>query len=171
NITVSDECYQRLSGRIVTSAGRFVLDGGDFPRRTDTSLELAPAQVEKLAEDFRKLYLSLKSADRMCYLTSFASEEEILTYGEGFHRLHSMYRAGGELVLHGRSPEGKIALMNYGLSRVMVSRLARAGVAIAVCFAPPTSAAIQLANDYYISVICTGLGEAMRVYSAPWRVI
>lgn len=170
NITVNDTCIARLQERIIHST-RPILADLSFPRRADMSLEVPPGEVADLGARFRQLFLSLKSTERMCYLASMANRTEVLTYGEGFHRLNALYRAMGELVANNRPTEGKIALMNYGLSRLMVSKLARAGVAMAICFAPPTSSAIALANDYYLTICVAGMGEPTRVYSAPWRVI
>lgn len=170
DITVTDACFARISSRISKEP---VVRLGDVPisREADTSLEISPAQVGQLGEQFRKLYLSLRSPERMCYLTGIASEEEILTYGEGFHRLNSLYRALGEMVIHRQSSERKIVLSNYGMTRAHVHKLARAGISMAISLTTPTSSAIKLANDYYITLASAGLGEATRVYSAAWRLV
>ena len=170
DITLSDACFKKLQSRVDTTTTP-VIGETSFGAKTDTILELDHEGVESLARNFRQLFLSLKSAERMCYLSSIATSADILTYGEGFHRINSFYRAMGEMVRNNQDQEGKIALMNFGLSRVLVSKLARAGIAMAICFAPPTSSAIDLANDYYVSIICASNGQGTRVYSAPWRVI
>lgn len=170
SVTVEDSCLERMQDRIV-STPRPTLADVPFPRRADTELEIAPGEVNELGSKFRQLFLSLKSTERMCYLAALANRAEVLTYGEGFHRINALYRAMGELVSNNRTTDSKIALCNYGLSRMMVNKLARAGVGLAICFAPPTSSAIELANDYYLTICVAGLGEDTRVYSAPWRVI
>ncbi|MCK6440039.1 MAG: formate dehydrogenase accessory sulfurtransferase FdhD [Planctomycetes bacterium] len=171
DIRITDDCYGRLDARIERSSAKPIIGEAPFIKRSDTALELNHSGVEALAKQFRQLFLSLKSAERMSYLASVATEGEILTYGEGFHRINALYRSIGELVRNGQSVEGKIALTNFGLSQMMVSKLARAGIAMVICFAPPTSSAIQVANDYYVTLVCVNSGEGTRIYSAPWRVI
>jgi len=170
DITLTPQCLDQLEQRLASEKGLLAGDS-PFERRTDTSLELEPEIVDKLAENFRKLFLSLKSAERMCYLCCIASPQEILTYGEGFHRINAMYRAIGELALNGQSTLNKVALVNFGLSRSHAIRLARTGISIAVCLAPPTSAAIEVANNYYLTIVQAAMGSGTRVYSSPWRVI
>lgn len=169
-VTVTDEAAHRLETRALTGPlGR--LAEPPFPRRVTTELELKPEAVAELAQRFRKLYLGLKSNERMCYLAAFAQDGEIQSYGEGFHRINAMYRALGELVLAGVAPANRIALTNFGLTRQMTLRLARAGVCMAVTAAAPSSAAIKVGNDYYLSIVSTAIGGQLTVYSAPWRVI
>jgi FdhD protein len=170
DIRVSDKCFGRVMDRVPVGPLP-VLGEPPFDRRADANLELKPDEVAALAEKFRKLFLSLKSAERMCYLCAVASPGEILSYGEGFHRINAMFRAMGEPVLNGLSLEGKIALMNFGPTRAMVSKLARTGVAMAICFAPPTSAAVEMGNAYFLTIIQAGTGSSIRVYSSPWRVV
>jgi FdhD protein len=169
-VTVSDKAADALAVRALTGPVGKLADPY-FARRVGTETELAPEQVVELAQRFKKLFLSLKSNERMCYLAAFAQNGEIHSYGEGFHRINAMYRALGELVLAGVAPEGRIALTNFGLTKQMTLRLARAGVCMAICAAPPSSAAIELANEYYLCVVSTAIGGQLTVYSAPWRVI
>jgi len=169
-VTVSDEAAQRLATRVFTvPVGK--LSEPEFPRRVTTELELTPEQVIEMSGRFRKLFLGLRSSDRMCYLAAFAQNGEIQSYGEGFHRINAMYRALGELVIAGVAPNNRIALANFGLTQQMTLRLARAGVCMAICAAPPSNAAIEVANDYYLCVVSTAIGSQLTVYSAPWRVI
>jgi FdhD protein len=169
-VTIADESASKLSARaIMAPVGR--LAEPDFPRRVTTELEMTPEQVSELAGRFRKLFLGLRSSDRMCYLAAFAQNGEIHSYGEGFHRINAMYRALGELIVAGVAPANRIALANFGLTQQMTLRLARAGVAMAICAAPPSSAAIEVANDYYLCIVSTAIGSQITVYSAPWRVI
>lgn len=169
-VTVSETSADALALRALTGpVGK--LAEPHFARRVGTETELHPEQVCELAQRFKKLFLSLKSNERMCYLAAFAQDGEIHSYGEGFHRINAMYRALGELVLAGVAPEGRIALTNFGLTKQLALRLARAGVCMAVCAAPPSSAAIETANDYYLCIVSTAVGGQLTVYSAPWRVI
>lgn len=169
-IRVTDDCFRRLEERVGLGPIT-VLGDPPFERRTDTALELSPAAVAGLGGRFRKLFRTLQSDERMCYLAAVANSDEILTYGEGFHRVNALLRAVGELVLNGQSTDGKVVLMNFGPSRHMIAKLARAGVSMGICFAPPTTAAIELANDSYLTLVLAGTGQSIRVYSAPWRVI
>lgn len=169
-ITISEEAAAALETRALTGPVGTLAEP-DFPRRVTTELELKPEQVAELAQRFKRLFLGLRSSERMCYLAAFAQNGEIHSYGEGFHRINAMYRALGELVIAGVSPENRIALANFGLTRQMTLRLARAGVCMAICAAPPSSAAIQAGNDYYLSIVSTAIGNRITVYSAPWRVI
>lgn len=169
-VTISEEAGSRLSARAITApVGK--LSEPDFPRRVTTELELTPEQVSELSSRFRKLFLGLRSSDRMCYLAAFAQNGEIHSYGEGFHRINAMYRALGELVIAGVAPQNRIMLANYGLTQQMTMRLARAGVCMAITAAPPSNAAIEIANDYYLCIVSTAIGSQITVYSAPWRVI
>ena len=169
-VTVSQDAGLQLSARAITApVGR--LAEPEFPRRVTTELELTPEQVTELAGRFRKLFLGLRSSDRMCYLAAFAQNGEIHSYGEGFHRINAMYRALGELVIAGVAPENRIALANFGLTQQMTMRLARAGVCMAITAAPPSNAAIEIANEYYLCIVSTAVGGQITVYSAPWRVI
>lgn len=170
DIRVTEECFSRLEMR-VPFGPITMLGDPPFERRTDTHLELAPAEVIALASKFRKLFRSLHSDERMCYLSAIANREEILAYGEGFHRVNSLLRAVGEVVLNGQATDGKVALMNFGPSRHIVAKLARAGVSMALCFAPPTTGAIEMGNDNYLTLLTVGNGNTIRVYSSPWRVI
>ena len=169
-VTISDDAAQRLATRVFTiPVGK--LSEPEFPRRVSTELELTPEQVVELSGRFRKLFLGLRSSDRMCYLAAFAQNGEIQSYGEGFHRINAMYRALGELVVAGVAPNNRIALANFGLTQQMTLRLARAGVCMAITAAPPSNAAIEVANDYNLCVVSTAIGSQITVYSAPWRVI
>jgi FdhD protein len=169
-VTVSEQAASALQARaLMAPVGR--LSEPDFERRVTTDLELRPEQVADLAGRFKKLFLGLKSSDRMCYLAAFAQNGEIQSYGEGFHRVNAMYRALGELVIAGVEPADRIALTNFGLTRQMTRSIARAGVCMAICAAPPSNAAIEVANDYYLSIVSTAIGGQLTVYSAPWRVI
>ncbi len=169
-VTVSEAAADALSVRALTGPVGKLADPY-FARRVGTELEMQPEQVAELAQRFKKLFLGLKSNERMCYLAAFAQNGEIHSYGEGFHRINAMYRALGELVLAGVAPEGRIALTNFGLTKQMTLRLARAGVCMAICAAPPSSAAIETANDYYLCTVSTAIGGQITVYSSPWRVI
>jgi len=170
DIRITEECFSQLETRV--PFGPIPLLGDPpFERRADTHLEMTPDEVVALSSKFRKLFKSLQPDERMCYLSAVANRDEVLAYGEGFHRVNSMLRAIGEVVLNGQTTEGKIALMNFGPSRHMIAKLARAGVSMAICFAPPTTAAIEMANDYYLTILSVGSGQAIRVYSSPWRVI
>lgn len=169
-VSVVQSAAEALAMRALTGpVGR--LAEPHFARRVGTQTELQPEQVSELAARFKKLFLSLKSNERMCYLAAFAQNGEILSYGEGFHRINALYRALGELVQAGVPTEGRIALTNFGLTRQLALRLARAGVCMAVCAAPPSSGAIEIANDYYLCIVSTAIGGQITVYSAPWRVI
>lgn len=169
-VTLAREAAVALEARAFTGpVGSF----GEpvFARRVTTELELKPEHVAELASQFKKLFLGLRSSERMCYLAAFAQNGEIQSYGEGFHRVNALYRALGELVVAGVAPANRIALTNFGLTRQMTLRLARAGVCMAICAAPPSSAAIEIANDYYLSIVSTAIGGRITVYSAPWRVV
>ncbi len=169
-IRVTDACMGRLEDRI--SVGPITLFGDPpFDRVVDAQLEMAPERVAQLSAKFRKLFASLSPDERMCYLCAIGTADEILAYGEGFHRVNALLRAVGEVVINGQSADGKIALMNFGPSHHMVAKLARAGIAMAIFFAAPTTAAIELANQHYLTLIQAGVKESIRVYSAPWRVI
>jgi FdhD protein len=169
-VTISERAADGLALRALTGpVGR--LAEPHFARRVGTETELHPEQVSELAARFKKLFLGLKSNERMCYLAAFAQNGEIQSYGEGFHRINALYRALGELVLAGVAVEGRIALTNFGLTKHLALRLARAGVCMAVCAAPPSSGAIEVANDYYLCIVSTAIGGQLTVYSAPWRVI
>lgn len=169
-VTVSPERGQELQTRaLIGPFGR--LAEPDFQRRVDTDLELAPEEVLELAGSFKRLFLGLKSSERMCYLAAFAQGGEIQSYGEGFHRINALYRALGELVQSGVHPAGRIALTNFGLTHRMTLRLARAGVCMAITAAPPSSIAIELANEYYMCIVSNTIGGQLTVYSAPWRVV
>jgi FdhD protein len=169
-VTIGDEAAAAFESRALTGPVG-VLSEPEFPRRVTTELSMKPEDVVELAQRFKKLFLSLRSSERMCYLAAFAQNGEIQSYGEGFHRINAMYRALGELVIAGVAPENRIALANFGLTRQMTLRLARAGVCMAICAAPPSNAAIQAGNDYYLSIVSTAIGGRITVYSAPWRVI
>lgn len=169
-VTVDEKAAAELATRALTGpVGK--LSEPAFPRRVSTELEMKPEQVVELAQQFRKLFLGLRSNERMCYLAAFAQNGEIQSYGEGFHRINALYRALGELVIAGVTPSDRIALANFGLTQQMTLRLARAGVCMAITAAPPSSAAIQVANDYYMCIASTAIGNQITVYSAPWRVI
>ncbi len=169
-VTLSREAAIALEARAFTGPiGQF--NEPDFSRKVTTALELKPEQVTDLAQQFKKLFLGLRSSERMCYLAAFAQNGEIQSYGEGFHRVNALYRALGELVVAGVAPNDRIALANFGLTRQMTLRLARAGVCMAICAAPPSNAAIEVGNDYYLSIISTAIGGRITVYSAPWRVV
>jgi FdhD protein len=169
-VTIDEEAASRLSARALT-APVGALSEPEFPRRVTTELELTPEQVIEMAQRFKKLFLGLRSSDRMCYLAAFAQGGEIQSYGEGFHRINAMYRALGELVIAGVAPENRIFMANYGLTKQMTMRLARAGVCMAITAAPPSNAAIEIGNNYYLCIVSTAIGNQITVYSAPWRVI
>lgn len=169
-VTVSDDAADKLNMRAFTGPiGR--LSEPEFPRKVTTELEMLPEQVTDMAGKFKKLFLGLRSSDRMCYLAAFAQSGEIQSYGEGFHRINALYRALGELVIAGVSPGDRICMANFGLTRQMTLRLARSGVCMAITAAPPSNAAIEVANEYYLCIVSTAIGGQMSVYSAPWRVI
>lgn len=169
-VTIGENAAERLNTRVFTGpVGR--LAEPSFPRKVTTELELTPEQVTELAQRFKKLFLSLRSSDRMCYLAAFAQNHDIQSYGEGFHRINALYRALGEMVIAGVSVDNRIAMANFGLTRQMTLRLARAGVCMAICAAPPSNAAIEIANEYYLGIISTAIGGQITVYSAPWRVV
>ena len=169
-VTIAEAAASDLAVRALTGpVGR--LSEPDFPRRVDTALELTPEQVSSLSDSFKKLFLGLKSSERMCYLSAFAHNGEIQSYGEGFHRINALYRALGELVIARVAPKDRIVLTNFGLTQQMTLRLARAGVCMALTAAAPSSAAIELANQYYLCIVGTAVGGQITVYSAPWRVI
>ena len=169
-VTVSEEAASQLAARAITApVGK--LAEPEFPRRVTTELELTPEQVVDLASRFKKLFLGLRSSERMCYLAAFAQNGDIQSYGEGFHRINAMYRALGELVVAGVAPANRIALANFGLTQQMTMRLARAGVCMAITAAPPSNSAIEIANEYYLCIVSTAIGSQITVYSAPWRVI
>lgn len=168
-VTISEAAFARLAARTVDAPfGR--LGEAPFERRVDTLLELKPEQITRLAAAFKKLFLGLKSNERMCYLAAFAQGDEILSYGEGFHRVNALYRALGELLAARVTHTGRIALTNFGLTRELVLKLARAGVNLAITAAAPSNAAIEAANDYYLSIVTNTIGGQLTVYSAPWRV-
>jgi formate dehydrogenase accessory protein FdhD len=168
--TVSPEAASRLSTRALTGPfGR--LAEPEFARKVDSALSLKPEAIQKLAASFKRLFLSLKSSEKMCYLAAFAQHDEILSYGEGFHRVNAVYRALGELIASGVKTESRIALCNFGLTKQITLRLARAGVAFAITAAPPSNAAIELANASYLSICTTAIGGQLSVYSSPWRVL
>ncbi len=169
-VTVGEEAAANLEARALTGPVGSLGDPA-FARRVTTDLSLKPEEVVELARRFKELFLGLRSSDRMCYLAAFAQNGEIQSYGEGFHRINAMYRALGELVVAGVEPGNRIALANFGLTRQMTLRLARAGVCMALCAAPPSNAAIQAANDYYLCIVSSAIGGRVTVYSAPWRVI
>lgn len=169
-VTVSNDAHLDLETRAMTGPVGKLADPY-FARRVTTELELEPEQVADLASQFKKLFLGLKSSDRMCYLSAFAQNGEIQSYGEGFHRMNSIYRALGELTIAGVKPENRIAMTNFGLTQQIALRLARAGVCMAITAAPPSNAAIEIANKYYLSIVSTAIGGQLTVYSAPWRVI
>jgi len=168
--SISMDAAQRMAARALTGPyGR--LAEPDFARRVDSNLNLKPEAIQKLATSFKKLFLSLRSSEKMCYLAAFAQPGEILSYGEGFHRVNSIYRALGELIASGLKVESRIALANFGLTKQIALRLARAGVAFAITAAPPSSAAIELANANYMCICTTAIGGTLNVYSAPWRIL
>ncbi len=171
DIQVDEQCLARAEARIRNKEVLPVFENDAQAITIESAFEVKPPELEQLAASFRKLFLSLQSAERMCYLSCIAENGEIMTYGEGFHRITSFYRCLGELLLQERGTERKVLLTNYGLCRRLVSKLVRSGIAIAICLAPPTSSAIELANSSYLSVVTTGLGIGTKIYSCPWRII
>jgi FdhD protein len=169
-VTLARKAAESLAARALTGPlGR--LSEPDFPPRVSTDFEMPPEAVLDLAARFKKLFLTLRSHERMCYLAAFAQGGEIQSYGEGFHRVNALFRALGELILAGVTAADRIALTNFGLTQQMTLRLARAGVCMAISAAPPSSAAIQLAGRYHLAIVGTSVGGQLTVYSAPWRVI
>ncbi|MCC6574887.1 MAG: formate dehydrogenase accessory sulfurtransferase FdhD [Planctomycetes bacterium] len=170
HVTVSFDAAARLAARAISGpVGR--LSPPDTSRRADSSLTLTPDAVMKHAAAFKRLFLGLRSSERMCYLAAFARGDEIMSYGEGFHRVNALYRALGELVIARVATPGRIALMNFGLTKEMTVRLARAGACLAISAAPPSSAAIEAANNAYLCIATTAIGSQLTVYSAPWRIL
>lgn len=168
--TVAPQAASRMAARALCGPfGR--LAEPEVSRKVDSTLSLKPEAIQKLANSFKKLFLSLKSSEKMCYLAAFAQPDEILSYGEGFHRVNALYRALGELVASGVKVENRIALANFGLTKQITLRLARAGASFAVTAAPPSNAAIELANQQYLCICTTSIGGQLNVYSAPWRVL
>lgn len=169
-VTVTEDAEKRLCARaIVGPYGR--LAEPELSRRVDAALSLKPEAIQKLAASFKRLFLSLKSNEKMCYLAAFAQNDEILSYGEGFHRVNAVYRALGELIASGVKTQNRIALCNFGLTKQITLRLARAGVSFAISAAPPSNAAIELANSAYLCIATTAIGGQISVYSSPWRVL
>lgn len=169
-VTVTEEAEKRLCARaIIGPYGR--LAEPEISRKVDAALSLKLDAIHKLAASFKRLFLSLKSSEKMCYLAAFAQNNEILSYGEGFHRVNAVYRALGELIASGVKTENRIALCNFGLTKQITLRLARAGVSFAITAAPPSNAAIELANSSYLCIATTAIGGQVSVYSSPWRVL
>ncbi len=169
-VTVTEEAEKRLSARAILGPyGR--LAEPEVSRKVDSTLSLKPEAIQKLASSFKRLFLSLKSSEKMCYLAAFAQNDEILSYGEGFHRVNAVYRALGELIASGVKTDNRIALCNFGLTKQITLRLARAGVSFAISAAPPSNAAIELANSSYLCIATTAIGGQISVYSSPWRVL
>ena len=169
-VSVCFEAAARLAARAISGpVGR--LSDPDTSNRADTLLTLTPEQVSRHAAAFKRLFLGLRSSERMCYLAAFARGEEILSYGEGFHRVNALYRALGELVISRVAMPGRIAMMNFGLTKEMTVRLARAGAGLAISAAPPSDAAIEAANKSYLCIVTSAVGGQLTVYSAPWRIL
>lgn len=170
HVTVCFEAAARLAARAISGpVGRLGPPGSS--RRADTDLTLTPEQIARHAAAFKRLFMGLRSSERMCYLAAFARGDEILSYGEGFHRVNALYRALGELVIARVAAAGRIAMMNFGLTREMTVRLARAGVGMAISAAPPSNSAIEAANDAYLCIVTSAVGGQLTVYSAPWRIL
>jgi formate dehydrogenase accessory protein FdhD len=168
--TVSDEAASRMAGRTLTGLSGRLAEPANA-RRVDCAQSLGHVAMQKLAASFKRLFLSLKSSEKMCYLAAFAENDEIVSYGEGFHRVNAIYRALGELIVSGARSVTPVVLCNFGLTKQITLRLVRAGVAFAICAAPPSNAAITLANASYLCVATTAIGGQLSVYSAPWRVL
>jgi FdhD protein len=94
---------------------------------------------------------------------------EVVTL-EDIGRHNAVDKVIGHCLLRGICPDDKLLVVTGRASHEMVGKALWVGIPILASFSSPTSLAVQLAERFNLTLIGYLRGEAMNVYTHPWRL-
>jgi FdhD protein len=169
-----------VSERAGSSAARLIRSGcGAVDAQEELNLDLPRAEAEwtiaarslfKLAEALRQGQGTYRRTQGVHGASLFSQEgSEIITL-EDIGRHNAVDKVVGHCLLHGICPDDKLLVVTGRASHEMVGKALWAGIPILASFSSPTSLAVQLAEQFNLTLVGYLRGGAMNVYTHPWRL-
>lgn len=137
-----------------------------FPMADVIPIPWEPQWVFALADRFGEgmPIHSQTFATHSCFL---AKEEKLLFQCEDIGRHNAVDKAVGFALLRG-IPLGECLLYSSGrMPEDMAAKVIRAGIPVAASKGAPTSAAVALARQHRLTLICAARRDRMKLYSEP----
>ncbi len=130
---------------------------------------VSPAVIAALMDELSRQAGLYQSAGGV-HTAGLASTECLLCVAEDVGRHNALDKVTGMALQLGECTRGRLLLTSGRISSEMVQKAARMEVPIVVSRTSPTSLAVQLAEEWGITLIGYARGRQFRVYSRPQRV-
>ena len=135
------------------------------PRISKTLIHRLPYQLQQQQQIF-------EATGGLHATGLFDTNGNLLTMKEDVGRHNAMDKLIGSLLLKNQFPiQDKVVLVSGRLSFELVQKALMAGVSILVAVGAPSSLAVELAQEFGMTLIGFVRNERYNVYSGAWRLI
>lgn len=100
----------------------------------------------------------------------FTSDGRILATAEDLGRHNALDKVIGKTLLAGEAFDGRGVVLSSRLSLEMITKAVRAGLEIVAAVGAPTSLAIDVADQYGVTLCAFVRGERLTVFTHPERI-
>ncbi len=141
-----------------------------FPRRNHPTIQVSTLQA--LPEKLSRQQAIFECTGGIHAAASFTPQGELLMVREGVGRHNALDKLLGASLLKGQMPLREQAILLSGrLSFELVQKSVMAGVPILAAVGAPSSLAVELAEEYGMTLVGFLRGQAFNVYSGEERVV
>ncbi len=138
--------------------------------RVRSDLRVMPQQVTQLIQEFEQASALYRRAGGV-HGAAMAEGEQILYLTEDIGRHNTLDKIAGICLRQGHSTKNCVLLTSGRISSETVNKTAHMGVPIVISRTSPTSLAVQLAQEWVITLIGYTRRRSFRVYTGAERVV
>lgn len=135
-----------------------------------SSLQITPRQISKLMARMN----TVAADDHRCiggfHTSALSNKHELAAIATDIGRHNTLDKVAGECLARNISMRNAILLTTGRVSVEMLAKAARMRVPVVASFNSPTYLAVQLANEWGLTLIGYARGRAMHVYSGWQRI-
>ncbi len=166
---------QVLGKRVVPSgAGKgasfYRLAGARAGLKAQSRLRMRAQTVLDLVARFQHIS-ELRRTTHGVHSAALCDARRIVMFADDIGRHNAMDRIIGRCVLTDVPAASHGLILSGRISSEMLLKAARAGIAVLISVASPTSVTVRLAGEIGLTVVGRVRGGRMNVYSADWRIL
>jgi len=168
-VRLTNQDFKMPTKRTLTSGcgggASFTTEG----QKVDSQLVITPEEALSLMKQLQDK-MDLYQLSGGVHASALADAKKLLVVAEDIGRHNTLDKIQGECLLRGIPVKDGVLLSTGRISSEMVRKAAKMRVPVVISRTSPTGRAIQMANEWDISLIGYARGNRLIVYSHPERL-
>jgi FdhD protein len=134
-------------------------------------LELTPSQVCGCVEQLAEMQAHFTQTGGCHAALVVSSAGTVLAAAEDVGRHNAVDKALGRMLLDGALPaRGCVLIVSSRASFEILQKACMAGVPFVICLSAPTSMAVELANEFGMTLVAFAREQSFNVYAGAQRI-